>query len=112
MEVRGKILFSDIAVLCPLHEDGEKGDILRYHKPAQGDNYAWDTFQMGKEYNRSFKRLKDQLSSNTVLMNYFLACSTRVYVDHGPERGGFHHCPGIQQYGEERHAMEASVTYK
>ena len=69
-------------------------------------------FKWAKECNRSFRRLKDQLSSNTVLMNYVPACPTRVYVDHGPERGGFHHCPGIQQYGEERHAMEASVTYK
>ena len=42
-------------------------------------------FKWTEECSRSFKKLKSQLSSDTVLMNYDPSRKTRVYVDHGPD---------------------------
>ena len=47
---------------------------------SKGTHYNWT-----KECQTSFDRLKEILSSETVLMNYDPERETRLYVDHGPE---------------------------
>ena len=45
-----------------------------------GVHYKWT-----EECGKSFQKLKNQLSSDTVLMNFDTARETRLYVDHGPD---------------------------
>ena len=63
---------------------------------AKGENYSDVTnplreltrqgvwFKWTEEFDKRFKRLKEMLVSDTVMVSYNTKLSTRLYVDHGP----------------------------